>query len=90
MIPMETATATAAQAIATPRREAMREQAMQLESFLFAELMRVSGTQSPSSGGPESQFESFLRQTHADAVASSGQTGLAEAIYRSMLRGAAG
>lgn len=70
------------------REDALREQARQLEAFLFAELLRVSGTGAPSpSGGGETQFDSFLRQSQAEAVASSGQTGLAEALYRSMSRG---
>ena len=70
-----------------PAPDPLREKAVQLEAFLFEELMRVSGVSSPSlSGGGESQFESFLRQAHAEAVAGSGQTGLAEAIYRSMAR----
>ncbi|MEM9795883.1 MAG: rod-binding protein [Pseudomonadota bacterium] len=65
----------------------LREQATKLEAFLFAELLRVSGTGSPSpAGGGETQFDSFLRQAQAEAVAGSGQTGLAEAIYRSMAR----
>jgi len=64
----------------------MREQAKQLEAFLFAELLRVSGTGRPSpGGGKETQFDSFLRQSQAEAVAASGQTGLAEAIYRSLV-----
>lgn len=68
-----------------PRAE-IRAQAQALESFLFAEMLRVSGTGTPSpAGGSESQFDSFLRQAQADAVAASGQTGLSEAIYRSML-----
>ncbi|MGB3408321.1 MAG: rod-binding protein [Jannaschia sp.] len=67
------------------RDRALREQATQLEAFLFAELLRVSGTSTPSAaGGTESQFDSFLKQTQAEAVAGSGQTGLAEAIYRSL------
>lgn len=79
---------------ATPRaipdpRDEMRAQAEALESFLFAEMLRVSGTGAPSpAGGTESQFDSFLRQAQADAVAASGQTGLAESIYRSMLSSA--
>lgn len=63
----------------------LREQARALESFLFAEMLRVSGSGVPSPGGAkDSQFDSLLRQAQGDAVAASGQTGLAEAIYRSM------
>ncbi|SDZ06389.1 Rod binding protein [Jannaschia faecimaris] len=66
--------------------DTLRTQAQALEAFLFAEMLRVSGTGAPSpTGGTESQFDSFLRQAQADSVAASGQTGLAEAIYRSML-----
>ncbi|CTQ49528.1 rod-binding protein [Jannaschia donghaensis] len=68
------------------RHDALREQAQALEAFLFAEMLRASGTATPSPTGPsESQFDSFLRQAQSEAVAASGQTGLAEAIYRSML-----
>ncbi|SFJ12565.1 rod-binding protein [Jannaschia pohangensis] len=67
------------------RDRVLRDQAQQLEAFLFAELLRVSGTGTPSpGGGGETQFDSFLRQSQAEAVAASGQTGLAEAIYRSL------
>lgn len=72
------------------REDALRRQAVQLESLLFAELLRVSGTGMPSpAGGEETQFDSFLRQAQAEAVAGSGQTGLAEAIFRSLARNAA-
>lgn len=69
------------------RETALHAQSVELEAFLFAELLRVSGTGMPSpGGGGETQFDSFLRQSQAEAVARSGQTGLAEAIYRSMVR----
>ena len=69
------------------RESALRAQATELEAFLFAELLRVSGTGRPDpAGGGGTQFDSFLRQSQAEAVASSGQTGLAEAIYRSLAR----
>ncbi|WGH77504.1 rod-binding protein [Jannaschia ovalis] len=69
---------------------ALRAQAVQLEAFLFAEMLRVAGTGPPSpAGGGASQFDSFLRQAQAEAVAAGGQTGLAEAIYRGLARRAA-
>ena len=72
---------------AQARDDALRRQAVQLESLLFVELLRASGTGMPSpAGGGETQFESFLRQAQAEAVAGSGQTGLAEAIFRSLRR----
>ncbi|MEM7491221.1 MAG: flagellar biosynthesis protein FlgJ [Pseudomonadota bacterium] len=75
----------------SPQQDAaLRDKAVQLESFLFEEMMRASGTSSPSAGGGDSQFESFLRRAHAEAVAGSGQTGLGEAIYHSLLKSQAG
>ncbi|WP_371157934.1 rod-binding protein [Jannaschia sp. 2305UL9-9] len=71
----------------TPREAALREQATKLEGLMFAQLLQAADTgKSSPLGGAPSQFDSFLRQTQADAVAGSGQTGLAEAIYRSMRR----
>ncbi|UWQ19628.1 rod-binding protein [Jannaschia sp. M317] len=72
----------------TPARDQkLRAQAEALEAFLFAELLRVADTGAPSPhGGGTSEFDSFLRQAQAQAVAESGQTGLAEAIYQSMQR----
>ncbi len=68
----------------------LKAQAVELEAFLFAEMLRVSGTGVPSpTGASDSQFDSFLRREQALAVSRSGQTGLAEAIYRA-LRDAAG
>ena len=69
------------------RQAALREQAVQLEAYLFAEMLRVSGTGAPSpTGGGETQFDSFLRQKQGEAVAAGGQTGLAEAIYRALAK----
>ena len=71
------------------RDDALRRQSVQLESLLFVELLRAAGTGMPSpGGGEETQFDSFLRQAQAEAVAGAGQTGLAEAIFRSLRRDA--
>lgn len=68
-------------------RQALRDQAVQLEAFLFAQMLSVSGTGiSAMQGGRESQFESMLQRQQAEAVAGTGQTGLAEAIYQSLAR----
>ena len=70
-------------------RAALREQATKLEAFLFTELLRVADTgKSPLTGAPESQFQSLLREKQAKIIAGSGQTGLAESIYRSLAKGA--
>lgn len=90
MIPDSTALFGAPAPLATPP-DPLRNKAVQLEAFLFEELLRVSGVASPSpSGGGDPQFESFLRRAHAEAVAGSGQTGLTEAIYRALARSTGG
>lgn len=76
-----------ADAMRNQKQATMREQATQLEGLLFAQLLQVAHIGEPSAvGAGPSEFDSFLRQAQADAVAGSGQTGLAEAIYRSMSR----
>lgn len=74
---------------ATPEDErsaALREKAVQMEAFLFAELLRASGAARPSPGGGETQFDSLLRQHQAEAVARAGRTGIAESIHRALVR----
>jgi hypothetical protein len=68
------------------RAERILSQAQQLEALLFAEMLKASGTRPPGMGAEDSPFEGFLRTAQAEAVASSGQTGLAEAIAASLMR----
>lgn len=65
---------------------ALRAQAQALEALLFQEMMRVSEDGRSAGGlmGGGSQFDSFLREARAQAVANSGTTGLAESIYRAL------
>ncbi|UWQ21456.1 rod-binding protein [Jannaschia sp. W003] len=63
------------------------QQAVKLEAVLFAQMLDSAGVGglSPPGGGSGAgggQFDSFLRQAQAEAVAGSGATGIAEAIYR--------
>jgi hypothetical protein len=71
-----------------PKPDTLRARAVALEAFLFEEMLRVSGTGTPSAAGPggDSQFESFLRRAQAEAIAGSGQTGLADSIHEALLR----
>lgn len=76
------------------RSDPLWSQAVKLEALLFAQLLDVAGVgglsaAGESADGPGSRFDSFLREQHAEAVAASGTTGLAEALYRE-LKGAAG
>jgi len=64
----------------------MLSQAQQLEALLFSEMLKASGARPPGLGAEDSPFEGFLRTAQAEAVASSGQTGLAEAIAASLMR----
>lgn len=71
-----------------PADDPLWKQAVQLEALLFAQLLDASGVGGlglPGSGdGPERQFDSFLRQAQAEAVAASGTTGLARMIYNDL------
>ncbi|TFL18959.1 flagellar biosynthesis protein FlgJ [Jannaschia formosa] len=69
-----------------PKAQRILEQARQLEALLFAEMLKASGTGPPGMAGTDSPFEGFLRTAQAEAVTSSGQTGLAEAIAASLMR----
>lgn len=69
-------------------------QAVELEALLFAQLLDVAGVgglamDGADPDGPGSRFDSLLREQHARAVAGSGATGLARALYRELKAGAA-
>jgi Rod binding domain-containing protein len=76
----------------TPSRPAANDplwdQAVKLEAILFAQLLESSGVGGlglpGADDGPERQFDSFLRQAQAEAVAASGTTGLARMIYNEL------
>ena len=71
-----------------PADDPLWQQAVKLEAVLFAQLLESSGVGGlglPGGGdGPERQFDSFLRQAQAEAVAASGTTGLAMMIYNDL------
>ena len=69
------------------RTDPLRGQAVKLEALLFQQLLEVSGVGGLGTGdadGPGSRFDSFLREQHAQAIAGTGATGLAESLYRSL------
>ena len=71
------------------RSDPLWQQAVKLEALLFAQLLDVAGVGGmPAAGGatdgPGSRFDSFLREQHAKAVAGSGATGIARALYREL------
>jgi hypothetical protein len=70
-----------------PAPAILHEKAQALEALLFAQMLGAAGTGMRSTGdGPESPFAGLLRQAQAEAVAGAGQTGLADAIARSLMR----
>ena len=80
---------------APDRTDPLWRQAVKLESLLFAQLLEVAGvgglsTAGEDRDGPASRFDSFLRERHAEAVAGTGATGLAAALYRDLKVQAAG
>ena len=89
IVPPPAAAAAPRPAAAPERDPAVWEQAVQLEALLFAQLLEVAGVGglAPAGGradGPGAQFDSFLRRSHAEAVAGSGATGLAAQLYREL------
>ena len=69
------------------RTDPLWGQAVKLEALLFQQLLDVSGVGGLGTGdpdGPGSRFDSFLREQHAQAIAGTGTTGLAESLYRSL------
>ncbi|PWJ14481.1 flagellar biosynthesis protein FlgJ [Jannaschia seohaensis] len=84
MIPIDPLAASAPSSQA--REQAVLAQARQLEALLFAQMLKASGAAQPGMSGQGSPFEGFLQTAQAEAVASAGQTGLAEAIAASLMR----
>ncbi len=76
--------------LSDPRFRAARA----LEGEFLSQMLKSAGfgeaRQAFGGGTGEDQFASMLRDTHARSLAESGGIGLAEAIYRSMTRGAPG
>lgn len=72
------------------RTREMMALSRKLEAGFLAQMLKHSGVGAPREsfgGGPgESQFSSFLVQEYADAIADAGGLGLAESIFRSLVR----
>ena len=64
--------------------------ARQLEASFLAEMLKSAGVgearQAFGGGAGEDQFSSFLVQEYAEATVEAGGIGLAESIYRSLLK----
>ncbi len=65
--------------------------AQKLEAAFLSEMLKSAGLgaarETFGGGAGEEQFSSFLRQAQADEMARAGGIGLAESIYRSMMKG---
>jgi peptidoglycan hydrolase FlgJ len=74
---------------ASPRHDALKAKAEELESVFLAEMLAHSGVgelEGSFGGGlGEAQFSSFLRQEQARLIAERGGIGLAEMIFKTML-----
>lgn len=78
---------------ATPddqRRAALMEKARALEASFLSEMLDHAGLDAAegafSGGIGEAQFASFLREAQAKAMVERGGIGLAESLFRSMVR----
>ena len=70
----------------------MRKVAQQLEGCFLAEMLKAAKfgqiQKSYNGGAGEDQFQSFLTQEHAQAIAKTQSIGLAEHIFLSLKNGA--
>lgn len=75
---------------APDRPQILMQKAKELEGAFLAEMLTHIGMDSQSgmfSGGiGEEQFASFLRQSQAEALSERGGVGLAEMIFRSLMK----
>lgn len=73
------------------RHDQLRRKAQELEAAFLAEMLAYAGLDSAegefSGGVGEQQFASFLREAQAKAIVDRGGIGLAETLYRSMVKG---
>ncbi len=73
----------------TERTAAVRVQAQELEAVFLAEMLKHAGLDAEGGafggGVGESQFNSFLRQEQAQAMARAGGIGLTESLMRAMI-----
>jgi peptidoglycan hydrolase FlgJ len=74
----------------TPRNAILRTKAEELEATFLSEMLSYTGMDKQSEafngGHGEEQFTSFLRQEHANAIVAKGGVGLAEQLFRSLIR----
>ena len=74
----------------TARRALLMEKAKALEAAFLAEMLSYAGmgaSKGPFSGGAgEDQFSSFLRDAQAKAIVEHGGIGLAENLFKSLVK----
>lgn len=73
----------------SPRAQALRQAAQELEATFLAEMLKSAGlgrTPDTMGGGAgEDQFASFLVRAQADAMVRAGGIGLAESVFRALM-----
>lgn len=88
MQPVESATAS--HGPETTRRAILMEKAKALEAAFLSEMLSYAGLsarEGPFSGGVgEDQFSSFLREAQARAIVEHGGIGLAESLFKSLVK----
>ncbi|HBD90475.1 MAG: hypothetical protein A2092_10770 [Rhodobacteraceae bacterium GWE1_64_9] len=68
------------------RLVALRRKAVELEGVFLSEMLAAAGMDRAAETAGGGQFASFLRGEQAQAMAQQGGIGLAEALFRAMLR----
>lgn len=90
MQPLESPTHAAARPPETGRRAILMEKAKALEATFLSEMLSYAGLGSAegsfSGGVGEEQFSSFLREAQAKAIVDHGGIGLAENLFKSLVK----
>ena len=90
MQPVDSPAPAAARSPETGRRAVLMEKAKALEATFLSEMLKYAGmgsAEGPFSGGVgEEQFSSFLREAQAKAIVDHGGIGLAENLFKSLVK----
>lgn len=90
MQPVESSSPGVPRALPSERRAILMEKAKALEAAFLSEMLSYAGMGSgegPFSGGVgEEQFSSFLREAQARAIVDHGGIGLAETLFKSLVK----
>jgi Rod binding domain-containing protein len=85
---LTTSSAPSGPPILSPRDHALQRAAVKMEAQFLSEILKSSGFDARGAGlgggVGEEQFQSFLRDAQAEAMAEAGGIGLAESLFQAL------